>query len=150
MKRHFEHVQQRQKRVVKYGQAETGPGASKAPSSGGSKNYAMFSDNKLAGPPTALGGAGGNSALRRRVAAGGTTTSAKNNSSNSNINSGSGSGTSGVYGQHDSRGDTGGDDSNYSATPYRMSAQEIRKNANERAQGAESIEAIVSKVSISD
>ena len=44
MKRHFAHVQQRQKRVVKYGQPESA--SNKAPDSSGTKNYAMFAKSQ--------------------------------------------------------------------------------------------------------
>lgn len=140
MKRHFEHVEQRKQRVVKYGQTDTSLGIPSATGSGAeTRSYAMFSGNKMSGTPLP---AAGPSELRRRAPTGCTHSNKKNNFNNSNNDYSHG------IGQPSNRtgfGSEGG--SNLSnATPYQISAQEIRKNALARQQNADSIEAIVSKV----
>lgn len=142
MKRHFEHVQQRQQRVVKYGQVEATSVATPAPGSGGSKNYAMFSGNKLTRPPAVS--AGPSSELRRRVPAGSASSSNSGGGhSNSSGNNRFGPNSSG-FEEQSSRTAFGPEN----GVPYQINAQEIRKNAVNRMQNAESVEKIVAQVKL--
>lgn len=134
MKRHFEHVQQRKQRVIKYGHAESVGSVSKARSAGSdtpTKQYAMFSGNRLPGPPMA----GPASELRRRVATASNVSGRSDGSHPDQPSMRTGFGPPVVA-------------DGVMESPYQINAQEIRKNAAIRQQNAESIEAIVSKVNI--
>ena len=141
MKRHFENVQQRQQRVVKYGQVEPTSVTTPAPGSGGNKNYAMFSGNKLARPASVS--AGPSSELRRRVPAGSTSGKSAGDHGSSSGNSRFGPNSSG-FDDQSSRTAFGPEN----GVPYQINAQEIRKNAVNRMQNAESVEKIVAQVQI--
>lgn len=129
MKRHFEHKQERQKRVIKYGQSTEAQLLTASPGSGSSRNYALFSGNKFG--QQAPSSNQSRSELRRR-ATGSTGGAGKN------LNAAEGSRHSLIDLRHEES----------STSNFQISAQEIRKNAASRVQNAENIEAIVTKVII--